>query len=160
MKGRLVMSLQTSDVFQALRNAYKAGLLEQKPEAEFVFSPGTRFFESMKGPLLNSGVAVWAEKLEMFAPLIKFLADKKNWKPVELQTADVFQALRNAYKAGLLEQGMDEYTCTPGCRYFETMKETILKTDIGELAKELSMAAPAIKFLADEKNWNMKQEER
>ena len=155
------MELQTSDVFRALRNAYKAGLLEQKPEAEYEYVPGSRYFESMKESLLKAVVPEWAAKLEIAAPLIQFLAEEENWQPAEIHNTDVFRALRNAYKAGLLEQKPEaEYEYVPGKRYFESMKSKILEKDVGEFANKLSAAIPMIRFLADEKNWQRKQKER
>jgi hypothetical protein len=155
------MELHTSDVFRALRNAYKAGLLEQKPEAEYEYVPGKRYFESMKESLLKSVIPEWAAKLEIATPLIRFLAEEENWKPAEIHTSDVFRALRNAYKAGLLEQKPEaEYEYVPGKRYFESMKAAVLEKDVGEFANKLSVAVPMIRFLADEKNWQITQEGR
>jgi hypothetical protein len=155
------MELQTSDVFQALRNAYKAGLLEQKPEADYEYVPGKRHFESMKESLLKAVMPEWALKLEIATPLIQFLAEEENWQPAEIHTSDVFQALRNAYKAGLLEQKPEaDYEYVPGKRHFESMKAAILEKDVGEFANKLSAAVPMIRFLADEKNWQKKQKDR
>jgi predicted ATPase len=155
------MELQASDLFRALRNAYKAGLLEQKPETEYEYVPGKRYFESMKESLLKSVIQGWVAKLEIATPLIRFLAEEDNWRPAEIHTSDVFKALRNAYKAGLLEQKTEtEYEYVPGKRYFESFKAAILEKGVGELANNLSVAVPVIRFLADEKNWHIDQENR
>jgi hypothetical protein len=154
------MEPETYDLFRALRNACKAGLLERKPEAAYEYVPGKRYFENMVESLLKSGVPKWAERFAIAGPIIRFLAEEENWKSIEIHTPALFRALGNMYRTGLLERKPEaEYEYVPGKRYFENMKAAVLGTGIGDLAITLSTAMPIVRFLADEKNRQIIQEE-
>jgi hypothetical protein len=149
------MKPEASDLFDAVRNAQKAGLTDLLPAMNGRIAPGERFFESIQSCLQEK---VNLEKLDEVlyncAPVIRHMADESHWTPADFTGDDMFKAVRNLQKMGCFD-AIKIKTRLPGDgkRYFEHYQEILTeKIGVETLDRLLHTLGQCIKFLASEES--------
>lgn len=148
-----MVKLDQANVFQVMRHAQKAGLLDLLPPVKYCIAPGERFFESVQSNMLE---AIDLEKLDAalynLAPAIRYMADEAHWEPAEFTSDEMFKAVRNLQRAGVFEISKAK-PGWPGAgdRYFEHIQGVLVeKIGAERLDTALHILGQCIKFLASE----------
>ncbi|MCC8152627.1 MAG: hypothetical protein LIO96_14620 [Lachnospiraceae bacterium] len=143
--------LKAEDLFDAVKNAQDAGILELLPPMKREIRPGDRFFESFQSYLLET---INLEKLDQafyyLAPTIAYMADPKHWIPEEFTSDEMFLAVLHMQQMGLSDViRMRSSVPGAGDRFFEHYQD-ILVNQIGveKMDRLLHVFGQCIRFLA------------
>lgn len=146
--------LTAENVFQTVKNAQDAGILQLFPGLQAKMGPGERFFESLQRDLLDGLSLEQLDKsLYYLAPAFEFLADPAHWTPAEFTAEEIFQAVKNLQTMGVFEirKGNGLHLPGPGDRFFEYYQEKLVhEIGLENLDRLLYVMGQGIRFLASE----------
>ena len=144
--------LTAENIFQVVKNAQDAGMLEMFPGLQAKMGPGERFFESLQRDLLDKyDIDQLDLVLYNLAPTITFMADQTHWKPADFTAEEFFQAVKNLQTMGVFEIKREKGLPLPGAgdRFFEYYQDILVrKIGVDTLDQILYTLGQCIGYLA------------
>lgn len=144
--------LTAENIFQVVKNAQDAGMLELFPGLQAKMGPGERFFESLQRDLLDKyDIDQLDLVLYNLAPTITFMADQRHWEPADFTAEEFFQAVKNLQTMGVFEVKRERGLELPGAgdRFFEYYQDVLVhKIGVDTLDQILYTFGQCIRYLA------------
>ena len=149
-----MVKLTAENIFQTVKNAQDAGILQEFPGLQAKMGPGERFFESLQRDLLDGlDLEKFDQVLYYLAPTFEFMADEEHWKPADFTAEEMFQAVKNLQLMGAFEVKKEKTLKLPGAgdRFFEYYQDLLVhKIGIEKLDWLLHTLGQGISYLATE----------
>ncbi|MBQ9023066.1 MAG: hypothetical protein IJ108_04025 [Eubacterium sp.] len=144
--------LTAENIFQVVKNAQDAGMLELFPGLQAKMGPGERFFESLQRDLLDKyDIDQLDLVLYNLAPAIAFMAEQEHWEPAEFTAEEFFQAVKNLQTMGVFEVKREKTLKLPGSgdKFFEYYQDILVhKIGVDVLDQILYTMGQCIGYLA------------
>lgn len=146
-----MVKFNSTDMFYAVKNAYETGILQLLPIMKGQYKSGDRYYETIQRHILeNYDLEAVDQMLENMAPTISYMADSARWEPEDFTAEEMFRAVRNLQKLGVLDIFLKKWEIPgPGDRLFEHYQEILVhKIGVDTLEKVLHTMGQCIRFLA------------